>query len=877
MRWINKFRLRIRSLVRRNRVERELDEELQFHLHELIDHYAASGLSPTEARQHALREMGPIEPRKEECRDARGIAVIDSARQDVGYALRTLRKSPGFSAVAILSLAIGIGANTTIFTFVNAVLLTPLPYPGSDRLVVIHEHKLNSGEPLAVHPVNFVEWRVRARSFEALALLQSPPLNVMGRDGAEQVSRVLTTPEVFHVFGIPPSLGRSFSNDDTRPGNNNVVILGYGFWQRWFAGDPSVLGRQLVTPDGSLTIVGVAPRAFHIGLTEPDVLTPMAIDPANPAATGSRAFECYGRLRAGVSLAAADAEVEGIATALRQQYQIDDGLGASVSDLHESLVRDARPGLRLLMAVVAIVLAIACVNLAGLLMARGVARRGEFAVRVALGAGRGRLIRQLVIESLTLSFFGAAIGVVAAYWSTQALVARSAGSLTGATGEPIHLDVRCLLFTLVVSAATAVAFGLLPASQASRVDPQAVLREQTRGATAHRRHYRVRGILVVAEVALAVVLLVGAGMLLRSLTNLTRVKLGFQPSGTLTMGLFLGTQSPEMRSAVVEQILDRVERTPGVKAAGTIQFLPLRGLTCGTGFWPEAYAGGADPSRALPTECALISRGYFAAMMIPILQGRGFDRGDRMSTPRVVVVNHAFANRYFPDGRVLGQRILVQSSNQALAEIVGVVGDIHHTGLTSDPAPAVFLLHAQTPGYITNLVVRTTTNPLGHASAIIRAIHEVAPTQAVSGVGLVERDLERVLARPRLQAILVTAFAVIALALALIGVYGLIAFVVALRTHEVGIRLALGATRETVFLDLFGTGARLVFAGVGAGVVIAALLRRVVSTFVFGITTGDPMTYLAAALAFSVVAIMAISLPARRASRVEPIIALRAE
>jgi putative ABC transport system permease protein len=873
MRLIAKIRLRARSLLQRNRVDRELDEELEDHLERQIEYNVARGMSRSEARFAALRELGPLALRKEECRDARGLALIDSVRQDLSYALRALRKSPGFTAVATLSLAIAIGANATIFTLVNSVLLTPLPYPGANRIVVFHEHKLNSTEPLHVHPVNFVEWRKQARSFEALALAQTPPLNVMGQDGAQQVSRMLATPELFRVFGVRPVLGREFSKDESLPKGGDVVILGYGFWQRWFGGDPAVLGRQLATATGSLTIIGVAPPGFRVGTVEPEAFTPLEIDPANPASTGSRAFESYGRLAPGVSLAAAQAEMTALESRLRQQYQFDDGMGVLVSDLHGFLVREARPALRLLMAVVVVVLAIACVNLAGLLMARGIARRAEFAVRVALGAGRGRLVRQLVIESLVLSFAGAVAGVAGAYWATRALVARSAGAFADSTAVSVHLDARVLLFTVVVATATALAFGLLPAWQASHIDPQSVLREQTRRATAGRRQFRIRELLVVSEVALAVVLLVGAGLLLRSFASLVRVKLGYQPSGALTMGLFLGVQPPEVRSALLDRILDRVESVPGVKVAGTIQFLPLRGLNCGTGFW-LGEQGSREPSRSLFTECSLVSRGYFAAMGIPVVEGRAFDRQDRMDGPRVVVVNQTFVKRYYPDGRPLGRKIIVQWNDEVPSEIVGVVGDVHHDGLTADPQPTVFLLHAQAPGYITNLVVRTTTDPLAEKAAIIRAIQEIDPTQGVSNVGLIEQDVAKVLARPRLEAGLVTSFAVVAVLLAVIGIYGLIAYVVRLRTHEIGIRLALGATRERIFMQLFGKGAQLVVIGLVAGLVTAVLLRRIAATFVFGITAGDLVTYIGATLTFFVVAFAAIGIPARRAARVEPITAL---
>jgi predicted permease len=870
------LRLRLRSLFRSGRVEAELDEELRYHLEHLIDDHVAAGLSPAEARYRALREMGAIEPRREECRDARGLVLLDSLRQDLAYALRSLWKSPGFSGVALLSLAIGIGANTTIFTFVNAVLLTPLPFPDPGRLVVLYEHHLESADPLSVHPVNYVEWRARSRSFASLVLVQAPPLNVMGRGGAEQVSRLQATSELFDVFAVRPSLGRWFRPEETRPGQGQVVVLGYDFWQRWFAGDPGILGRQLIVPDGSLTIVGVGPPGFRIGLTEPGVFTPMTIDPANPAATGSRAFQCYGRLAPGVTAAAANAEMAVIASALRPQYRFDERMGVRVVDLHAFLARDARPGLRLLMAVVATVLGIACVNLAGLFMARGLSRRGEFAVRAALGASRGRIVRQLVIESLVLSAGGGALGLLIAYWATQGLATLAGGALTAETAAATGLDARCLLFTFAASAATALAFGLIPAREASQVDPQVALRDRARGGTADRRHHRVRRLLVVTEVALAVVLLVGAGLLLRTLSNLGRVDLGFRPAETMTAGLFLGVRPPETRSEVLERILDRVQAVPGVKAAGTIQFLPLRGVGCGTGFWREDHAADQDPLHSLPTDCALVSRGYFTAMGIPVVEGRPFDRGDRLDGRRVLVVNQSFARRYFPDGQVLGSRILVQSTNQALAEIVGVVGDVRQ-GLISDPAPTVFLLHAQTPGYITNLVVRASGSPLAIADAIGRAVHDVDPTQAISGVSTIEQDVARVLARPRLQAVLVACFAGVAVGLALIGIYGLLAYVVTLRTHEIGIRLALGASRRRVFMELFGQGALLVCAGVAAGLAASIGLRQVASTFVFGVTAGDPATYIIAAATFCGVSVAALVVPAVRAARVDPMRALRFE
>ena len=809
--------------------------------------------------------------------EARGLSFIESVGQDVTYALRALRKAPAFTIVAVLSLAIGIGANTTIFTLVNAVLLRPLPYPDADRVVVLNEHSLESAEPLNVHPVSFAAWRERARSFESLALVQAPPLNVVGPSGPEQAVRLLTSSELFRVFATSPVLGRAFTEEDTRPGPHAVVILGYGFWHRWFGGNPGVLGQTLPVQDGSLTIIGVAPQGFRIGTMEPEVFTPLTLDPANPAATGSRSFQCYGRLATGVSLDSARSEMAAIASTLRGEQQANKGMGVFVSTLQDYLVRDARPGLRLLMAVVAIVLLIACVNLAGLQLARGINRRGEFALRAALGASRARLVRQLLVESFVLSICGGAAGLVVAVWTTHALTAFTRVSLSAAASEPIALDVTCLLFTFATSCTTALAFGLVPALRASHADPQTAMREHTGRTTADRRHHRIRGALVIAEIALAVVLLVGAGLLLRTLSSLVHVKLGFRPAGTVTMGLFLGMRPPEARIAAVDQILDRVESLPGVKAAGTIQFLPLRGMTCGTGFWLDEQAARQNPAEALSTECALVSRGYFAAMGIPVLDGRPFDRRDHTGTPRVVIVNQAFAKQYFRDGRALGRRVLVQSSNQALAEIVGIVGDVRHSGLTMEPAPTVFLLHAQTPGYITNLVVRTQGEPLAFVSVIRRAVYDADPTQAASAARTIEQDVADVLAKPRLYALLVTAFAVIAVLLASIGVYGLIAYVVTQRTHEIGIRVALGATRTAVFLEVVKQGSGLVGAGLLGGLLVSAAVRKVAAGLIFGVTAGDPVTYLLAAAVFAAVALAAVMIPARRAARVEPVRALRCQ
>ncbi len=873
MRVARTFRLRMRALFRSSRIEAELDEEMRYHLDRQIEVLGARGMSDEEARFAALREFGGVDQRKEECRDARGLHLLESVMQDARYALRALGRTPGFTAIALLSLSLGIGANTTIFTFVNAVLLKPLPFPHADRLVVVREQPLASDETVAVHPQNFLAWRARVRAFEAIAIAQRPPVNVLGPDGAEQVSSANATPDLFRVFGLAPAAGRDFTAVDATPGSEPVAILGYRFWQRRFGGSRAVIGQRLLLSDGSRTIVGIASPELKLGLTEPDVYTPLAIDPSDPGAVGSRSFECYARLRPGVALTEARAELDAVARQLARELPLDRGYGVFVSGLQDYLVREGRPALRLLMAVVAVVLLLACVNVAGLLTVRGAARRQELAVRASLGASKGRLVRQLVIESLVLAALAAVIGLVLARWSTRALVALTEGALSVGTTRAVELDATCLAFTLVISTLTALAFGLIPALQAGSAEPQAILGRQSRGGTADRAQQRLRGALVVAEVALAVVLIVGAGLLLRTFSSLVSVDLGFRPAQTITMRLFLGDRDADYRVRLVDEILRRVDAVPGVEAAGTIQFLPLAGMTCGSGFW-LADQPTVDP-HGLTTECSLVSRGYFAAMGIPVLQGRAFDAGDTASAGRVAIVNRAFARRYFPGGQVLGRHIRVHAADRPPSEIVGVVGDIRHGGLTTEPAPTVYLLHAQNPGYITTLVVRTAGEPASLAGSIKAAIRDADRTQAVSDVKTMEQYVGDLLARPRLYAVMVASFAMLALLLAVVGVYGVMAYVAAQRTHEFGIRMALGAGPGAVFRSVFGYGTTLTVTGLVIGFALALALRKVLSTLLFGVTASDPATYLAAAAIFVALALVATLVPAWRASRVNPTTALR--
>jgi len=808
--------------------------------------------------------------------------------QDLKFALRTLRRSLGFTTVAVLSLALGIGANASIFTFLNAVVLRPLPYPDPGRIISIRERRLQKDGTVNVHPFNFLQWQQRARSFESLALMQMIPFNAMGPDGAEQVGALMTTADLFRVFGVAPILGRGLTPDDATQGAERVVIVSYEFWQRRLASDPAAIGRKLIINNNPRLIIGVAPPAFRVATLAPDLYVPLGIDPAKPDAIGSRSFLCFGRLRPITEVASARAELDTIAAQLSRDTPLDKDMGVSVLGLHDDMVQSSRNILTLLMGVVAMVLLIACLNLASLLLTRGIGRQNELAIRVSLGASRLRLVRQLVVESLVLAIAGGALGLLIAHWSVKALLVLTTTALTFGRAEEIALDWRVLLFTMALSTLTALLFGLLPAWNACRVDPQTALRERGAGGSSSRsgggrRHTQFRSALVIGEVALAVVLLVGAGLLLRTFSKLLQIDLGFQPAQVLTMRLFLPDAADVKRANLIEQMLQRIEALPGVTAASTIQFLPVAGGTSGTGF---RFADGdrdggasadADSAPGQITEASLVSRGYFSAMGVPVLQGRAFTSRDRMGSPRVVIVNRAFVRKFCPDGRALGRSITVDWSNKAPTEIIGIAGDVSYTALTTEPRPMVYLLHAQAPGYVMHLVVRAAGDPVALAAAVRREVQTVDPTKTVAPVKTMEQYVNESLARPRLYAAMLAAFAALALILAGIGLYGLIAYAVGQRTHEIGIRMALGAERGAVLRMVLAEGAWLAVIGLVAGVAAALAFSRVLSSLLFGVTATDAITYAVVTIVLASVALLAAYVPARRAAGVDPMIALRCE
>ena len=878
MEWIRGLGRQLLMLIRRRQFQRDLEEEMRLHRELREQEHVEAGMTPEEARYAALRRFGNVALTQEKSREMWGWQWLEHLVQDIRYGLRMLAKNPGFTTVGVLTLALGIGANTAIFTLVDAVMLEPLPYPQPDRLVALGGRALNKpqNDLELVHPSEFLEWRNHARSFESLVLTQAIPVNAQGQDGAEQISGLWTTSELFQVFGVMPAPGRAFTGQETRPGGNRVTILSHGYWQSRFGADPKVLGKTIVLDGQPTLVVGVMPPGFRAAALRPDVYLPMPLDPAKPEAVGSRSFQSFGRLRPGVTVSSAQAEMTVIEKHVAHVYPaLYRGWSVTVLDLHTYLSLQSRPVLLTLLGVVTCVLLIACANLASLLLTRGVGRRSELAVRASLGAGRLRLVQQLVVESVLLSAAGGAVGLVLGFWASRLLLVLGKEVVSPGQVEHIHLNVHVLAFTMALSLLTAILSGMMPAWQASRFDLQGALKEQGRAASEPRGQRRLRATLVIGEGALSVVLLVGAGLLLRTFSYLLRVNLGFEPDHALT-GRMLVTGDREHRSNLVEHIVDRVAALPGVRAAGTIQFLPLGGWHNGG---PFQFVGEPDPvpRESMQTDVAVVSRGYFVAMGIPLLQGRPFTEQDTFDSPRVAVVSRSFVRRYLPHVDPLDHRIIGDWSNPAPTRIVGVVGDVRQDDLTTEPRPTVYLAQVQSPGYITYVVVRTTGQPDELAPAIRHAVAEVDTTQPVTAIQDMEQYVSADLARPRLYMALLGTFAGLALVLAVIGLYGLLAYTVTQRTHEIGIRIALGASPAAVLRSMLKQGTTITMTGLAIGVPSAVALSRLISTWLYGVTSGDTLTYLAVAAVLSGAALLACYIPARRAANVDPMVALRHE
>ncbi|MBZ5609964.1 MAG: ABC transporter permease [Acidobacteriia bacterium] len=797
------------------------------------------------------------------------------------HSIRALLKTPGFTLAAILALALGIGGNTAMFSLVNAVLLRPLPYRSPERLVIVSQ-TLQSRAANDASAADFQDWRDRARSFEQMAAFSGSAFNLTGGDRPEKLIGMTVTSGFFETLGVAPALGRGFVAGEDQPGANHAVVLSDGLWRRQFGADPKLIGKNIQISQQSYTVIGVMPRGFRFYGPEYELWTPLTLDP-DRANRSYHFLLAVARLKTGVTLASARAELDVIARQLTAEYpKTNQALGASVVPLDEELVGSVRPAMLLFMGAVALVLLIACANVANLLLVRAAGRQTEFAIRAALGAGRGDIVRRLLSESMLLAVAGGALGVFLAQLCIRALVALDPGGIPRL--DEIGIDVRVLAFTIAVSLVTGILFGLAPASQLSKIDLNETLKEGSRGASLGRRGGRTRAAFVVAEFALALVLLVGAGLLIRSFAAMLETSPGFRTENLLTMNVSVQPEqyaSEPLMAADFERALEKIRAIPGVLSAAAGTNVPGNELNQG-----RAFAIQGRPSKAGQIQGAAylsVSPAYFRAAGIPLLRGREFTAQDRRGAPDVVIISDAMARRFFPGEDPIGKRIVcasLQFRARTLGaplprEIVGVVGDVQHVGQGPDRSVEMYAPQMQNVIPFTYLMVRTAADPSRLSQAMVRAVNSVLKDSPVAGVKTIEQRRADSVARPRFHMLVVGAFAGVALLLAAIGIYGVMAYSVAQRTQEIGIRMALGADARRVLALVLGNAIKLAGAGVALGLAGAFAATRLMTSLLYDVKPADPLTFTAVALVIVVISALATLIPAWRAAHTDPARTLR--
>ncbi|HEY3454448.1 MAG TPA: ABC transporter permease [Bryobacteraceae bacterium] len=865
-------------LWRRETLERDLGRELQFHIEERISALKSTGLSEDEARRRVRQEFGGIEQVKEECRDARGTTRLASTWQDARYGLRLLRRRPGFSAIVIGTLAIGIGANTAIFSVVDGVLLRPLPYPHSDRLVRVWEGKPSKGfSRNVVNGLNFLDWRDRSHSFTQMAAIGSGNSNISGAGDPVAVPAMRVSPEFFSILGISAYLGRTFLPEEGKPGHSDSVILSYSFWQTHFGSDRGTLGRKITINGSPSTIVGVMPAGFTFPNIEADIWTPLPITRSKEW-EGGRFLGVIARLKSGISLEKAQEDMTRVATQLaNERPDYDKGWSAEVVPFLEDATTTVRLPLLVLLIAVGFVLLVACANLANLLLMRGTQRLPEIAIRAALGAGKLRLVQQLLSETLVLAMTGWGAGILVAYAALKGLLAIIPTDNALPRMQAIHLDARVFLFSFAIALLTTLLFGGIPAFRIAQGNVQGNLKSgSSRTGVGVNRGFRYA--FVITEIALSLLLLAGAGLMLRSFAHLLAVNPGFVTDHVLTMNLFISTAKfgePAQRGRYVDELLNEIRNVPGVQSAGSAHFLPMTGMVSGSCFsrLGEPLVASSSPV----ADFLVITPGYLRAMRIPLLAGRDFGSRDTFGAPSVVLINHAFATKYFPKENPIGQKLNICWTIKSPATIVGVVSDARQTDLQTQPRPTILLDNSQGAMYFANLTVRTREDAHQMTRSVVAAIHRINPDQAVSSVRSMDDVLSNSVARPRLQVILLATFAAIAVLLAALGVYGVLSYSVVQRMQEIGIRVAVGATAADVLRMILKEGMVLLAAGAGVGITATLLLTRLLKSLLFDVQPTDPLTLACVTVILIAVALVAMLIPARRALQVDPVIALRYE
>jgi predicted permease len=873
---------RLRSLVRKEQMERQLDTELQFHIDMQTNENVRRGMSREDARRAAIRSFGSVDQVKDGVRDTWLVRMVETILQDVRYGARTLRKNPGFTLVIVLTMALGIGANTAIFSVVNGVLLKPLPYERGDELVIVRQPQTRTDvQDIGFSPKEMDDYRVQGSTLAGLVEFHSMWFILLGRPEPERVQTGVVSANFFDVLGVKPILGRRFRSEDEKHGAPAVLILSYPYWQRSFGGDANVVGQTFRMNDRPHTVVGVLPPIPQFP-AEMDVYMPTTACPfrSNPRAIENRQFRlmsAFARTKSGVTPEQAAADLNVVSNRLQKAYPdaypAANGFGITVSALREELTQDFRPTLVVLLATAGFVLLIVCASVANLLVARLVRRSRELAVRSALGAGRVRLLRQLLTESTMLAAAGGAVGLLLAVFGLDLLVT-FAERFTARAAE-ITIDTRVLLFTLVMSIVTGVVFGAIPALS-ERQDVLTTLRDGGSRATSGR--HAVRATLVVAQIAISFMLLVGAGLMLRSLLNLQRVNPGFTVDNVLTMRIdlnFSKYQTVATRAGVIQRLLERLEAEPGVVSAAASASFPLN--DDGGGFSGTFQIEGKPVPEGQPQPRAalnLASPDYFKTIGIPLLRGRLFTKQDHVESPRVVIVTERLARTYWKDEDPINRRITFNNGQQ-WATIVGVVGDAR-TVLTEEAEATMYGPILQTGQLSTTWLLRTTVDQPAMEREVRAALREVDAEQPVDRFRTLEQVRGAALAPPRLTTTLVGIFATLALTITAIGIGGVIAFSVSERVQEFGVRMALGAQRGEVLGMVLRQGLTLVAIGLVIGIAGALALTRLMSRLLFAIEPTDAATFIAVSAVLAIVALLACFLPARRAASVDPLVALRA-
>src|SRR5262245_60636428 len=858
----------------RRRREEELEEEIQSHLRMAIRDRMQRGESAEEAELAARREFGNVGLIKEATRGMWGLAALETFWQDLRYGARMLLKQPGFTVVAVITLALGIGANTAIFSVVNAVLLRPLPCEDPDRLVVFWTAP-QQGRTEACSLPDFADWREQSRSFERMAAFTDRAFNLTGVGEAERLNGQVITSDLFPALSIPLAFGRNFLPEEDRPGVSGVVILSYGLWQRRFGSNPDVVGHSVTIDGRDHTVVGIAAPDLWV-FRDVDLWVPLAMDPAQAGRRSDFLF-VVGRMKPGVSLDQARAEMNAISALLEQQYpQTNSGWRAVLVPLHEEFVGNSRDMLLVLLAAVGFVLLIACANVANLLLARAATRGREIAIRAAVGAGRGRLVRQLLTECILLALMGGAVGVILAILGIDALVGFGANIIP--RSSEIGVDARVLGFTVLLSTAAGALFGLAPALQVSRLKLNDALKEGDRSGTSSGGR-RLRPALVVSELSLCLILLIGVSLMVRSLYRLLNLDAGFNRENLLTMQISLPRMkygSDQQVAAFYQRLIEGVRGALGVVSATAVSPLPLSGMGSILAFGIAGRQAGA-PGAGGDANVLTVGDRYIETMGIPLLLGRPLTEQDGQGGPKAALINQTFARRYFDGQNPIGHQVTFdgpQTTSASWITIVGVVADTKHYVRETEVYPAIYVARSV---HSMALVARARDNPLSLVSAVRAEVRKLDRDLPVHDIQTMDHALRARLGPERFAAFLQIIFAAVALSLAAVGLYGVMSYAVSQRTREIGIRMALGARRSDVMMMVIGQGMKLAGAGILIGLGGALALTRFMETMVFGVSATDPLTYVTIVALLTVVALLACWIPARRATKVDPLLALRYE